>query len=259
MRTIFEKMISKSYAYNLEITATCPKWKLLDRLFTKNYMEYRNDRFESNIPKKIHQIWLGSELPEKYKMLCETWKECHPDWEYKLWTDEDVDTTIKLSKPDLYYKSTNMGMRSDILRYEILKEHGGLYVDTDFECFKPFDDLMYLDFFTGVGYDTQVQLYNGLIACVPQSQIIQKTIDLMGPIYTGNRGSDIINITGPNVFTNAFLNTVTKNSLAVAFPTQFFYPYPNNLKGKGDRYSFVGVDTYALHHWEVSWVKNKKQ
>ena len=32
-----------------------------------------------------------------------------------------------------------LGEKSDIFRYEILYRFGGVYVDTDFECIKPFE------------------------------------------------------------------------------------------------------------------------
>ena len=34
------------------------------------------------IPKIIHQIWLGSPVPEYLKTLMESWKALHPDWQY---------------------------------------------------------------------------------------------------------------------------------------------------------------------------------
>ena len=42
------------------------------------------------IPKIIHQIWLGSPFPEKYKVLQQSWKKYHPDWTYILWTEKEI-------------------------------------------------------------------------------------------------------------------------------------------------------------------------
>ena len=41
-----------------------------------------------------------------------------------------------MEKRDVFERAINPGMKSDIFRYEILKQIGGLYVDTDFECLK---------------------------------------------------------------------------------------------------------------------------
>ena len=106
------------------------------------------------------------------------------------------------------------------------------------------------------GCDTDVQLYIGLIGSVPGHPIIQNTIDSLGPIYHGNKGSEIMNITGVNVFTEAFFEYVDLNTKGViAFPTPYFYPYPNNVRGTGNPYAYVTKDTYAIHHWAVSWSK----
>jgi mannosyltransferase OCH1-like enzyme len=42
----------------------------------------------SNIPRILHFIWLGSEIPEQYGSLINTWRESHASWDVKLWTDE---------------------------------------------------------------------------------------------------------------------------------------------------------------------------
>jgi inositol phosphorylceramide mannosyltransferase catalytic subunit len=255
----FEKHVAKSYAYNEQVFSASNRWYTLNSLYFWNYWLTRCSKEERkpHIPKIIHQIWLGGEMPEQYKIYAETWKNHHLDWQYKLWTDKDADD-IFITRRNLFDKATNVGMKSDILRYEILKQYGGVYVDTDFECLKPLNDLMHLDFFTGVGYDTEAQLYIGLIASVPNHPIIRHTIDSLGPIYTGNRGSAIMNITGANTFTTAFFDTVDVNAeKVVAFPTPYFYPYPNNVRGTGDPHSYVTKETYAIHHWAVSWLKKR--
>ena len=39
-------------------------------------------------------------------------------------------------------ESISMGIRPDVLRYEILRQHGGLYADYDFELLRPLDEIM---------------------------------------------------------------------------------------------------------------------
>lgn len=251
----FDDLVSKSYAYNAQVLKDSVNWALLRKLYMDNFVN--NSKKGQKIPKIIHQIWLGGELPAKYKVYCNSWKIKHPDWQYKLWTDDDV-KNIFITRKNLYDSATNLGMKSDILRYEILKQYGGLYVDTDFECIKNIEYLSYLDLYAGVGYDTHPQLYIGLIASVPNHPIIQNAINACGPIYTGNKGSHIMNITGANVFTDAFIDHAKDHANGiVAFPTPYFYPYPNNVRGIGNPYSFVVAQTYAIHHWAVSWIKKR--
>ena len=229
-----------------------PIWVTAKTLYENNYLNYVD--YVTNIPKKIHQIWLGGVIPDRYSKLSESWKKYHPTWEYKLWGDADVDS-FGLKNKALFYKARNMGQRSDIFRYEILNRHGGIYVDTDFECLKPFDDLLYLDFFTGISYDTKMVLYIGLIATIPGHPIMQSCIDSMG-VYDGHVANAIMNITGPYYFTRCFFNSVNKETKGVvAFPMDFFYPLPNYLRTSRTPYKYVKPFSYAIHHWAVTWIK----
>ena len=217
------------------------------------------DDSSSKIPKIIHQIWLGKPLPFNYRKLCRSWEMHHPKWTYKLWTDADADR-IHIGRRDLYDRATNQGMRSDILRYEILRQFGGLYVDTDFVCLKPFNDLMFLDFFTGVGYDGSMQLYIGLIATVPNHPILNASCLMYeNAEYSGHKASSIMNATGANHFTKVFLKTTTKDTKGVvAFPTDFFYPFPNSVRGeKMTASKYITDASYAIHLWETSWISTK--
>ena len=57
----------------------------------------------------------------------------HPDWEYKLWTDETV-KEITLINQELFDKAKNYGEKSDILKWELVYRFGGVYIDTDMEA-----------------------------------------------------------------------------------------------------------------------------
>jgi len=132
----FDTLIKKTYGFNQEVFDTDPRWGMLRELYEKNFM-YNKD-FTTKLPKKIHQIWLGSPLPDKYREYTDSWKRFNPEWEYKLWTDGD---DVDIPRRDLFDSIRNPGQKSDFLRYHILNQFGGLYVDTDFECLKPFDTL----------------------------------------------------------------------------------------------------------------------
>ena len=146
------------------------------------------------------------------------------------------------------------------MRYHILLQYGGIYVDTDFECIKPFDNLLYLDFFTGVGYPKEVELYIGLIGSVPKHQILRHIIlNMIEAKYDGS-WKKMFQTTGSYFFTKMFFDMVNQYTVGVvAFPPDFFYPYPNNVRRdeKIDPYSFVKPISYAIHHWAVSWRAKK--
>ena len=124
-------------------------WKLLADQF-KYFLDDKNST-KPLIPKIIHQIWLGDKkLPKNCIPWMKSWKNFNPDWEYKLWNEDNI-KTLNIKNFDVYSKKINPGYRSDILRYIILKKFGGLYTDTDFECLKPLPlDILKYKFIAGI-------------------------------------------------------------------------------------------------------------
>ncbi|CAM9490094.1 unnamed protein product [Hapterophycus canaliculatus] len=98
-------------------------------------------------------------------------------WEVRLWTDEDVDG-FGLENRAAYDVARNFGQKSDILRYEILLRHGGLYVDVDFLCLGSFDSLhARYEFYAGVSNTGTFELNNGLIGCRPGHPVMRDIVD----------------------------------------------------------------------------------
>lgn len=252
----FKNMMKRSYDFNQTVFDTDPRWATLADLYTKNFFETTR-RDPRVIPKKIHQIWLGGEMPDKYKQYADTWKALHPEWEYKLWTDADV-STMNIPNKALFDSLSNYGPKSDIMRYHVLNEYGGVYADTDFECLRSFDAFMFLEFFTGVGYPSKVELYPGLIGCIPHHPILEQIIKSVKEMKSiPNTPTGVLESISSYFFTREFWKVVTGyTENIVAFPPDYFYPFPNQ-KGhhKRDGRVYVKDCSYALHHWAVSWLK----
>jgi len=249
----YNNLIKQSYCFSQKEYEKDKTFSMLKTLYERNYL---NGSGEDKIPKIIHQIWLGGTLPDRYKKFTESWKSLHPSWIYKMWTEREV-RHLKLTNETFFYQATNYGQKSDILRYELLNKFGGIYVDTDFECLKPFDEFLYLDFFTSSGYAAKFELYPALIGSVPGYPVIQRCINEMKDIdaitYTG-----MFNTTGPYYFAQKFLKDVTEDSEGVVvFPMGFFYPWPNNIRRQNEPYKYIKSYSYAIHHWDVSWTRAK--
>ncbi len=211
----------------------------------------------TKIPKIIHQIWLGSPFPEKYRGFQASWQQQHPDWEYKLWTDAEL-ATFPMKNRALYDAAKNYGEKSDIARYEILYTYGGLYVDTDFECLRSFDPLHNCyDFYVGIQpLDTNVvQLGIGLIGAAVAHPLLAWAIDLLPKNV--EQYQQIIQRTGPLYFTRVFTEAAPQLKVGtVALPATYFYP-----KGYTQRDVPPAVwqrpESFAVHHWEGSWLKKE--
>ncbi len=252
----FKEIMGSVKGFNSEMFENEFHWILLNELYERNFVGRQG---VSKIPKIIHQIWIGSSVPDKYKEWMQTWMDKHPDYEYMLWTDQNIGTLGIDLEP--YKRMINYGPKSDFLRYHILEKFGGIYADTDFECLKSFDDLTCLEFFVGVGYPSKVELYPGLIGCVPHHPIMVKACEEIDKVTQQDiREKGVLGATSSYFFTNIFFEVVKKyESGIVALPPDYLYPFPNykELKNKNAK-EFIKSESYAIHYWEVSWSKGIK-
>jgi mannosyltransferase OCH1-like enzyme len=207
------------------------------------------------IPKIIHQIWLGGPFPEKYREYQKTWLMHHPDWEFKLWMDEDVEY-FSFKNRDLFDQATNYGEKSDLWCYEILEQYGGLYIDIDFECLASLEILHYLyDFYIGVQpLDTNaVQLGLGIIGSIPHHPLLQRCVQEVRKSYEKNI-KQIVLKTGPFFFTQLFIRYGGIFGLKdIVLPAGYFYPrgYTQRLSQTRE---WLRPESLAVHHWAGSWL-----
>jgi len=247
------------------------EWQLIKRLYTQFLVEDLDWSDQLRIPKVIHHIWLGSPLPEKCRILRETWMKNHPDWQFILWTDADIEH-FGLENKALYDASTNWGEKSDIARYEIVYKYGGLYVDTDYESIKPMDVFHHcVDFYTGIyanhsnGNSTNMTMGMGLIGARAGHPILRAAIDgLKGTTNVRNNNSAaILSHTGPYYWTRIVLASAgNNNSRDVVLPPVFVYPTPIAGRGKSldDQHKdFFTNSTFANHVWHMSWITHGKR
>lgn len=95
-------------------------------------------------PRTFHRIWLSEGpddvIPLRFEAFWERLKQLHPGWEFITWNRADELTFMR--NRDLFDAQTNHAGRSDIARYEILAEFGGVYLDTDVEPLRSFEPLV---------------------------------------------------------------------------------------------------------------------
>jgi mannosyltransferase OCH1-like enzyme len=99
-----------------------------------------------NIPKVIHRTWKTRDIPYDIfkKEWVDSWEKYNPSWEFRFYTDEDIDRFMEENYPEhleLLNSYDQHIKKVDAFRYFLLHRYGGMYVDLDFECFKPLDNL----------------------------------------------------------------------------------------------------------------------
>ena len=139
------------------------------------------------IPKIIHYCWFGrSEMPNLVLQCIVSWHRYMPDWNYHLWSEDNFDI---LSAPVYVleaYQAKKYAFVSDYVRLWALEREGGVYMDVDFEVYKPFDDLLdKYDAFAGYEGSKRNPVMMGVIAAKAHHPWIQ------GMLQTYNQRSFI--------------------------------------------------------------------
>jgi mannosyltransferase OCH1-like enzyme len=213
------------------------------------------------IPKKIHLIWLGGEVPEKFQVLVDRIKSINSDYEIKEWNDNNID--FELINQKLFDDTQNLGAKSDILRFEILNRYGGIYMDYDFYQVKNFDSVLNCEFFASSGDSSEKQVWNSIIGSVSEHQICKKFLDGLKNISPIGR-HDInrtMNDTGPYYLERIYEEF--RGSNGVCYPHYLtFYAFPGaNRENARDltesqiEYlkSFINEKSIALHIHTTMW------
>jgi FkbM family methyltransferase len=199
------------------------------------------------IPRVFHRIWLGGPMPERERHFGETWARHHPDWELRLWHDGNLPPLVNQAQFDA---ATSPAQKADILRYELLLEHGGVYLDTDFECFRSIEPLLE-DVRAFCGREDAQLVTNSLLGCVPGHPFFAKVVAALPDSVAWLPGRPPNEQTGPELLSRVL---VEQEALGQGVPTVFapelFFPYHWT---EPHRASEDFPQAYAAHHWAKSW------
>ena len=128
------------------------------------------------IPQIIHYCWFGhSEMPQLAKDCIASWQQFMPDWEYKLWNEDNFDVNCIPYTAEAYAVK-KYAFVSDYVRLWALKREGGVYLDVDFETYKPFDDLLRWKAFAGFEGSKHLPVMLGVCASEPQGMWVNEML-----------------------------------------------------------------------------------
>lgn len=230
-------------------------YSFFKRLYQEGMQLFRIEHTTLKIPKIIHQIWLGSVVPEVYEAYMQSWRTKHPDWEYYLWTDENVESLFPLYNQEFYDETKNYGTKSDILRWELLYRFGGVYLDMDYECLNPLDELHYVfDFYTGIQPLDAIflQLGAALVGSIPEHPILKHCIETICDDWHLQGAPKK---TGPVHFTRSFYACAGRTTRDIALPPFYVYPLASTEKATREAYlRWIQQGSYAVHWWSKSWM-----
>ena len=153
------------------------------------------------IPKIIHYCWFGKGLMPKSQIDCiKSWKSIMPDYEIMRWDESNFDVNLCSFSMWSHHEKIYSPV-SDVCRYYALNKYGGIYLDTDVEVFKRFDEFLYVDLFSAIEMYPEfytegqqlidfsgnpivqgteiphLEMLSSTIGCVPGNLLIQECLD----------------------------------------------------------------------------------
>ncbi len=203
-----------------------------------------------SIPKKIHYVWLGrGQKTPLIKKCIDSWMRHLPNYEFKEWNEDNFDLNVHPWIIKMY-TSKKYAFASDLVRLYVLKQEGGIYLDTDIEIKKNLDCFLDNKMFIGFMYDCA--LSTSILGSVANYYVID---DLINVYNTRIDKSPIVNNT---IFTNYFIRSFPNfrlgNKKQVVGDNIYILP-----KEYFDVPTFNRKMGYSRHHGTRLWGEGKVQ
>ena len=219
------------------------------------------------IPKLIHLCWLsGDPYPHKIQKCLDSWKKHLPDYEVMLWDCNQFDLKSSLWVEQAF-ATKKYAFAADYIRMYALYHYGGIYLDSDVEVLKSFDEFLKLPYFVGAENAGTIEAAiigaekgcDWVKACLDYYQnrkfvkedgqmdirmlpeIMNETIQKLKPVYNLPSGSRINE-----------LEKIDMQTKVCVLPCEYFSP-----KVFDSRQVILTPYTYAIHHYQNSWFSHK--
>lgn len=219
------------------------------------------------IPKVIHLCWLsGDPYPQKIQKCLDSWKKILPDYEIMLWDTNRFDLK---SSPwvEQAFSARKYAFAADYIRMYALYNYGGIYLDSDVEVLKSFDEFLDLPYFVGaenagtieaaiIGAEKGCDWIKACLDYYEGRQFIKKDgqpdIRMLPEIVneTIQKLKPICNL--PSGTTIEELKKVDMQKEVYVLPAEYFSP-----KVFDSRQVILTPQTYAIHHYQNSWFSHK--
>ena len=214
------------------------------------------------IPKIIHYCWVGNAPKPKSVLYCiESWKKFCPDYEIKEWNESNYDFS-KNHYMKQAYDAKKWGFVPDYARLDIIYQYGGIYLDTDVELVKSFDELLDQDAFMGFENTGDGEYFVNCgqgFGAVPKHEIIKAARDLYDNLEFINFDGTLNMLASPHYTTQTLCQFgLEQKDKEQKLPNMMIYRSdvlcPKNFRtGKLN----VTGKTVSIHHFTASWLDDQ--
>lgn len=199
------------------------------------------------IPKIVHVCWFGGgKMSPQIERCMHSIRGLEKlGYELKIWDEATYDIQRSKRVRDAY-EARRWSLVSNYVRLDVLKRFGGVYLDTDVEVVRPFDDLLDNELFMGFMWDCT--LGTAVIGSVPGHRVVE---DILRDY---EEKPETFRSPNNDTFTDYFLARVPDFRLTgrrqrlgtVLILDKFAFEQPSLFKR----------NNYTVHHFEQSWKAN---
>ena len=196
-------------------------------------------------------------VPERTDRQIEAWwsEWCalHPDWEHVTYRDPLDPDQFPLTSP-LWERCTSGAQLAGLVRLEALARHGGIYLDSDVEPYRPLTPLLGLQAFAG--WEDHEVVPDAVLGATAGHPAILACLDLAVERLCGDssdwRTGPGAWGTGPGVTTTI----LPGRDDVLLLPPGSFYPAHYSRKDRVDWANVRRTNPWAFgaHRWHASWV-----
>lgn len=229
-----------------------------------------------SIPRVIHFTWKTKTLTRFAQRIWAEWEKTHPEWELKLWDDEDIRALVDEHYPEhlATFDAYPSGIfRADAFRFFVLHKFGGIYADLDVQPLGDIGELIgRTECFVGAEPEKHVRendaryrgmpfsLCNAFMGSVPGHVFWQRCMEAMARCLC----PDVVDATGPR-FINGVALTIPREERPDVLPPSFWSPLAGDGRAwptpeayneaMARHFTLVGRSEPALvsHLWRNSW------
>ena len=202
----------------------------------------------------------GDPFPSDIQKCIDSWKRILPDYEIWLWDTKRFDLSTSVWVTEAYDKK-KYAFCADYIRMYALFNYGGVYLDSDVEVLRSFNDLLTLPYF--IGYESKQYFEAAVIGAEKGNPFIGDVLAYYKDRHfvKENGSLDIqimpevmMNVTNSKwkrILINEISDFINDPTIINVFPYDWFSP----IDSTGKRYVLrVSKNTYCIHHFASAWV-----
>ena len=160
------------------------------------------------IQKNIFQTWWTRDLPPEIQGIINRLKEMNPNYNYYLYTDEEMDNFVKDYYPgeiyECYSRLNLIVAKADFWRYLVLYKYGGVYLDIDSAIDVRLDDFIGIEDAILSPESNRDTFTQWALFFNMNHPILKRTIEFVVDNIKHNRyPHNVLQMTGPIVFAQA--------------------------------------------------------